>query len=1242
MRILRIVIKNLASIEGEFCIDFTAEPLISAGIFAITGPTGAGKTTILDAICLALYANTPRFSKAKKDVKVKDVSGDTMLQSDIKGILREGSADGFAEVEFIGTDGDIYRSRWTVRRAHGNSSGKFQGDTITLTNVSKNLPVNGSKDETKERITQLVGLKFNQFTRSVMLAQGEFTAFLKSDNNDKSELLENLTGTEIYSEISQTVHARNSEEASKLKELNNRLSYVQLFSEEEKQQMQDQKVLYEKALSLAEQNEQKLNSEFQWFELLFQLEKSLEESEKKLNVARNNKDNFKERAKLLDQLVSIQSVSHSLKSKTQTENNLSELKSTCDILSKEIIDLESKEKELKQLLESNRQKELEKKELKDKAIPLISEANRLDALILEKNRQLNLNNIEINNKKEDILKLETEISKLNETELNLNSEIEKTTKWFESKSDKKEIAVNSDLIVHQLNNSLEIVKNLQESLKKKEQAELRITEIENSLDQLYKNSETLEKNISKENSMLVLLKKDFDEEKYQGAVKEKEVIQQYINELNEGYHIIKRLKSDQETLINLQKKLEEDQIKKQGLSSRYVISNTDFEKAEILKNNSLSVLNKAKLLAAESIENLRNNLKEEEECPVCGSLEHPYREHSPVADLLLSELEKDYHQKTEDFNLKLSQKQEIDIVLKNLSENIENQHKDEENLKILFEENFKNWKLNFNVKLKFEEEINVLDIAIQNRIDEFKNIALTIKDELNKTSELKNQIEKQEKNLNDLKNNYSALKLNIASKKGDLGTLVQIKTSESENINNYNFVLERTKIELIKFFKSDNWFENLKSNPDNFISQIISFSNDWKLKKEKLEFKIDQLDKIYHNKSAKNDTFIQINKSLKTLEEKNESLEKEKKSYLENRKRIFDGASTDKVLEILDEELNKAEQEFSQCQKKLSDNSNNLTEKKTKKESIYNQIDRLTKELKNTETDIEEWLQHYNSNRIEPLQLEYIINLIKQYDTDWINKTETELKVIEKEYTEELSVYNDRKSNLEKHSIKKLSEKTYENLKIEIGENSESLKKSREQHSKILVDLKENSKKEQMVKSFQNDIDKQFKISEQWKSLHELIGSKDGKKFREIAQQYTLDMLLVHANHHLGNFSKRYIIQRVPNSLGLQVIDKDMGYDIRTIYSLSGGESFIVSLALALGLSSLNADKVRVETLFIDEGFGSLDPKTLATVMDALSQLQQMGRKVGVISHVQEMMDSIPVQIRVLSLFGGKSKIEVV
>lgn len=190
--------------------------------------------------------------------------------------------------------------------------------------------------------------------------------------------------------------------------------------------------------------------------------------------------------------------------------------------------------------------------------------------------------------------------------------------------------------------------------------------------------------------------------------------------------------------------------------------------------------------------------------------------------------------------------------------------------------------------------------------------------------------------------------------------------------------------------------------------------------------------------------------------------------------------------------------------------------------------------------------------------------------------------------------------------------------------------------------LLQQAKNKTIFEQITKELTEKQAVAVRWAKLNKLIGSADGAKFKVIAQSYTLNLLLLHANKHLAYLSKRYKLQQVPDTLALQVIDCDMCDEIRTVYSLSGGESFLISLALALGLSSLSSNNLKVESLFIDEGFGSLDADSLRTAMEALEQLQMQGRKIGVISHVQEMSERISVQVQVHKKINGKSVLTVV
>src|SRR5699024_12363922 len=220
MKILSLRFENLNSLKGEWNIDFREAPFTDTNLFAITGPTGAGKSTLLDAICLALYHRTPRLGAV--------TAGNNE-------IMTRQTASCFAEVEFVAA-GKQYRGHWSERRARNNPEGNLQQPSAYLKELHGTYQVD-KLSEKVAAVEAITGLDFDRFTRSMLLAQGSFAAFLEANESERAELLERMTGTGIYADISKQVYQRFKEEEQQLALKRAELSGVQLLSDEEIQQL---------------------------------------------------------------------------------------------------------------------------------------------------------------------------------------------------------------------------------------------------------------------------------------------------------------------------------------------------------------------------------------------------------------------------------------------------------------------------------------------------------------------------------------------------------------------------------------------------------------------------------------------------------------------------------------------------------------------------------------------------------------------------------------------------------------------------------------------------------------------------------------------------------------------------------------------------------------------------------------------------------------------------------------------
>jgi len=1241
MKILAIRIKNLASLEGNTEIDFSKEPLYSAGIFAITGPTGAGKSTILDALCLALYCKTPRYLQARESgVEVTDVQGSTISQGDVRGILRDGTGEGFAEVDFAGVDGQRYRATWRVRRARNKADGSLQQFSIVLKNIDTNTDIPGRKNEVLEEIERLIGLNFEQFTRSVLLAQGDFTAFLKAAKEEKSALLEKLTGTRIYSEISKQIFVNYSKEKRELEDMNLQRQGITTLTTEELEELERQKAILEQGIAIQEKEAETLTKEIAWHTQLMVLQNSVRAAHTTQAQVIEAKQNATGREQQLKQVEQVRSTRTWVDGQQAAEKQLSGKTTSLQGLQATLDGLQQQQAELDKLLQTANETAVAAKQKQEAAVPQLEEARTLDVQIKEKAEQLNQAAAEVKIAEVDHQQLQERLQRQQRQSEQLLASISQLQQWKQDNSARQPIADNHSLISVKLGDARALLDALQSLLPKLGNTQTSIAEARKRKNEMETKSAAIQQQLQVGKKKYTEASEALSTIDIAAAEKGKAAIDNSIEDIiaaEAHWKIISHSKSELDTL---KQKLADHKLEFNDKSQSLALASAQLLIATAERDASLRMLNKARLAAAEDVEFLRAQLIQEEPCPVCGSIEHPYVTEHAQLNHVLAELEATHQQNDSAYTACLQAESSLKETVDRLKKAIPQQEQETGTKETALAEYQGVWKdfaiYTYAVEIPDEQKTTWLAQQLQEARTQQKELKQQLQSYAAKKQDLdtlQNSINAMERLQNENSNTAKDIERHLQS----LQEQEKQYHNEQQNNNQELATIERN---LSVFFTANDWFTQWKNNPVVFHQRIDDFTEKWKVTAQKLEEDTGQHGILTATLDA---TKEQLRNASMEVQKKQAALTVVTQQHdilTQKRRTIFNGEAATTIEQGLKQAVTSAQQALEKINNERELLQTSLTRTVTQKEEAEKDLAFLQQSLAVFAKNIQEWLIEFNKRNTPTLDEQRLSQLLA-HDVGWIETERAALRALDDAITQAQSVLQERTSQLQQHEQRRLSERNTETLTQLANTVRTDLQQQVQRKNEIGFQLQQDLTNKQKIGDLLGLIETKGIITENWAKLNEIIGSSDGKKFRLIAQEYTLDVLLSYANVHLGMLSNRYLLQRVPNTLGLQVVDQDMGDEVRTVYSLSGGESFLASLALALGLASLSSSRMQVESLFIDEGFGSLDPNTLNIAMDALERLHNQGRKVGVISHVQEMTERIPVQVKVSKQQSGRSKVEV-
>jgi exonuclease SbcC len=1074
MKILELRFKNLNSLYGEWTIDFTSPDYIANGIFALTGPTGAGKSTILDAVCLALYGATPRLGRITK-------SGNE--------IMSRQTGECFAEVLFEAQSGR-FRCHWSQHRARKKAAGELQNPRHEIAEGgSEGQLIEHQLRQVQATVEEKTGMDFERFTRSILLAQGGFDTFLRADIEQKSKILEQITGTEIYSEISRRVHERQRDEREALNLLQAETAGILILEPEQEQSIHDELASRQKEETDLSGKATATEKAINWLHTITGLKEEISSLAEDAETLQNENKAFQSDRERLGSAHQAAALEGDYAALTALRRQQSEDQAALKGLQEALPELEaSAGREADELRKAEQQTGQAKAELKN-AAPLLQQVRALDQ------------------RRADRQKTVTELEQSCHKDAQKIAADRQTQRKMQDQHSEAE-------------NKLRQAQNYLSEHAQDEWLIGGLAGIEEQLGSLQaKHAEISAQEASRKK-----------------AKKKQEQTKEQLNRCR------KQTELRRQEQVQAVQKLQQAQARLKELLEGRRLREYRAEKEALLREMAL-------LQKIAALEDYRSQLQDGQPCPLCGAAEHPFaRGQVPVPHATEA--------KVAALEQRIGQAETQETTIR-----------------------------------KGEEEVASARSRLTDSEKEEAEAAYAHQAADTALAELNQILDKRRTALGELRQAVAdkLQPLGIGAIPEDVSPLL---TALRERLRAWQGRVEKKDI-----------IEKQLAERDSELKRLAAV----------------------------------IETECGTLEEKQQqlaALKEEQRAGNQQRHDLYGKQSPDAEERRLNQAVTDAEKAERASQARYSERQQQVNNAKNQIDSLQKSSACREPELNRAESTFADALkpagfvteQAFLAARITSQERDRLAARAKQLDD-----AQTELKARQK----------DRETRLEKEFARQVTTKNLEQLEPIFQQEQDSLQQLRAAIAGLKHQLSENSRNRERIKEKQAAINAQKAECRRWEKLHGLIGSSDGKKYRTFAQGLTFELMVSHANRQLEKMTDRYLLIRDEGQpLELNVIDNYQAGEIRSTRNLSGGESFIVSLTLALGLSKMASRKVRVDSLFLDEGFGTLDEEALDTALEALSGLQQDGKLIGVISHVPELKERISAQIQVLPQTGGRSVIQ--
>jgi exonuclease SbcC len=1227
MKILRLRLSNLASLAGEQELDYRTEPLASAGLMAITGPTGSGKSTILDALCLALFGQVPRLRAASKgqEGKVPDgLNNDPLSMDDPRTLLRRGTTKGYAEVLFIGQNGREYTASWSVRRARDKSDGKLQAIERILKDVETGQTLANQIKDTDAQISALIGLSFEQFTRAVMLAQSEFGAFLKASDAERAQLLERLLATDIYRRLGMLAHEKSKKYKDAWLHVTAQLGGLVPLDGEQRLQLEHSIGTLEQQRKQLERDKTQLLQTQSWHLQHQQLTLQIASYSA---AATHSADVWHQLAPQRDQVQLLEQL-HSIRPDIQRQLELSAsialLHEQHSVFTEQLLTTQTQLSAATQAYADAEHTATTVETTLNAAKPYLQLAttlehdlNRLNTARSELDTQLAALNLQA-------ATAEHSITTNNQLQAQATAQITACISQLAHSQSLAALDEHWPAKLARMRDAQQYSLAQVKLIAVLPQHAQVLQDATQALDTITGHLTTLEQQFGSETALstqLAELKQNLQSSRLKD---------QQLQVLSQQYLGYRHLLTQITTLKSKQTQLEQ---RRDTLSTTLQQAIKDSEHAEIELNATLKTIAAQRLLRSQNVVALRSQLQPEQPCPVCGSEDHPY-----VVDHLLDAIQGGEEQQEQ------HARHQHSTILKQ-------QHGIETELKLInaeLGEQAQTLNLQLNAEKHAKHALMQLPYAAELRTH--------ATDEAERETWLSVQIKANQDSEQYLSAQISGLDQQLISLQGLLKQveLRRLQHTQAQHAHQ-SLTLQQGTLESQLNDAESHFWEGLDStwqgqwraDPANTLQQLQSHMQDRLRQQSDIQRLNEQQKSLAH---ALQLLTLQHAQEQATLTDLTLQREARQADLLRSQNQLTALlASASSTLQV---ELSSVAQWQTQLDSQHTAAQRLLKAQTEARIQIEHQLQRLSSQLEhnNQQQHTEAKARQTAIQRIQTWQLahaeltEAAFSTLLAVSTEQEQQLKAQIRQAQVSLADAETRLHVHQQQLDQHLLQ-----TAGNLQIPeaelaaaISSNAAQWQESEQLWLSLKLQLKQDDDCKAKAASLQAELDQAYAAYLRIDRMTSPIASSDGNKFQKFAQEYFLDRLLDDANLQLEQLSRRYQLERAAGSLGLLVIDTDMGDERRSVHSLSGGESFLVSLALALGLAEMASNRLRIESLFIDEGFGTLDPDSLQIVMDALDRLQGQGRKVTVITHVQEMHERIPTQIQVHKKGNGQSALKVV